>query len=174
MARPTRFAGVAALATGVALALPGGAGAKAGDRSFQQTFPVASQLCANVAAGKGGKRLKRFASRVLAQCATLESTFTTAQSAVLAARAALTPQIAADRAVIVAACPTPTTPSAACLQARAVNKPAIKALRRQLVRAAHRYYRTIEAARLRFWRAIRALPGERHVHADAPIAEHSD
>src|ERR1700716_2224861 len=99
-----RFAGVAAvLAATVTLALPAVAGAKAGDRTFQQTYPVASQLCAKVAAGKEGKRLKRFATQVLADCSALQSGFTAAQSTVLAARAALTAQIAADHAAIAAA-----------------------------------------------------------------------
>ena len=125
MAPSNRLAGVAAVAMAAALAFPGVAGAKAGDRTFQQTFPGASQLCANVAAGKGGKRLKRFAPQVLADCATLQSSFTAAQSAVLAARAALAPQIAADRAAILAACPAPKTASLACLQTRAANRPAL-------------------------------------------------
>jgi hypothetical protein len=52
-----------------------------------------------------------------------------------------------------------------------VNERAIAVLHHQSLRAARRYYRTIETGRDRFWRAIRALPGERRVHQDAPIAE---
>ncbi|MDQ6811401.1 MAG: hypothetical protein M3Z95_05845, partial [Actinomycetota bacterium] len=51
---------------------------------------------------------------------------------------------------------------------------AIDALRRQMVNAARRYYHVIETARQRFWKAIRGLPGERHIRTDAPIRIVSD
>jgi hypothetical protein len=164
-------AAVAALAATAALALPAAAGAKAGDRTFQQTYPMASLLCAKVAAGTEGKHLKRFATQVLADCTALQSGFTAAQSTVLAARAALTPQIVADRAAITAACPTPGAQSAPCVHARSINELAIHKLRHQLRHASRRYWRTIELNRRHFWNAIRGLPGERRVHQDLPIAE---
>ena len=173
MTLPRRQLGaVAVLASAISLAVPGVAGAtgtKAGDRTFQQTYPLASKVCASVAAGTEGKHLKRFAAQVLADCTALQSAFTAAQSTVLAARVALTAQIAADRAATTAACPTPNDQRPVCLQTRRQNKAALVTLRHQLVRAAHRYYRTIEASRDRFWKAIRALPGEGHVHEDEPV-----
>ena len=163
---------VAVSASAISLAVPAVAGAafpKAGDRTFQQTYPLASRLCASVAAGTEGKHLKRFATQVLADCTALQSNFTSAQSTVLAARAAITTQIAADRAATAAACPKPKDQQPLCLQTRRQKNAAIVTLRHQLIRAAHRYYRTIEASRDHFWKAIRALPGEGHVHEDAPI-----
>lgn len=168
----SRMAGaLAAVAATAALAFPAAAGAKAGDRTFQQTYPMASMLCAKVTAGKEGKHLKRFATQVLADCAALQSGFTAAQGTVLAARAAITPQIVANRTAITAACPTPTKQPAGCNHARTVNGRAIDTLRHQLAKASRRYYRTIELNRRHFWKAIRALPGEGHAHADLPIAE---
>jgi hypothetical protein len=170
MTLPTRLLGAVALAaTGASLAIPSVAGAKAGDQTFQQTFPVASPLCAKVAAGKS-KRLKPFTAQVLADCATLQSEFTLAQSTVLAARAANAAQIAADRVTLTASCP-PGTPKLVCRHRRRQARDAIIELQRRQVRAARRYYRTIEADRRRFWTAIRALPGERRVREDAPITE---
>ncbi|TMK23633.1 MAG: hypothetical protein E6G62_11480 [Actinobacteria bacterium] len=171
MTLPRRQLGaVAVLASAISLAVPGVAGAtgpKAGDRTFQQTYPLASKVCASVAAGTEGKHLKRFAAQVLADCTALQSGFTAAQSTVLAARVAQ--QIAADRAATMAACPKPNDQPPVCLQTRRQNNAALVTLKHQLVRAAHRYYRTIEASRDRFWKAIRALPGEGHVHEDEPV-----
>lgn len=171
MTLPTRLVGIVAVTAAIApLAVPSAAGARAGDRTFQQTYPVASQLCANVAAGKA-KHLKRFAPQVLADCAVLQNAFNAAHSTVLAARAATAVAITADRAVIAAACPKPLTHRPLCDRTRDPELRAIAALERQQIRAARRYYRTIEANRRIFWRAIRALPGERRVREDAPIAE---
>ena len=55
MTLPRRQLGaVAVLASAISLAVPGVAsatGTKAGDRTFQQTYPLASKVCASVAAG---------------------------------------------------------------------------------------------------------------------------
>jgi hypothetical protein len=171
MTLPTRLLGaVAVAATTASLAIPGVASAKAGDKTFQQTYPLASKVCANVAAGKA-KRLQKFAPQVLADCAALQNGFTAAQAMVLAARAAIEPQLAADRAALTAACPKPPAKRPLCRHARETDEPAIAVLARQQHHAARRYFRKIEANRRKFWRAIRALPGEGHAHEDAPIAE---
>ncbi len=171
MSTPSRiaapFVAAALLAT---FGCSGVAGAAAGDRTFQQTYPLASSLCAKIAAGTEGKRLKRNAAQAQADCATLLSSFESAHSVVLAARAALEPQIAAERAAIRTACPVPRRhPTAACLNAHAVDGVALSVLRHEKVAAARRYYRSIEAARLTFWAAIHTLRGGAHLRADAPI-----
>ncbi|HEV2973387.1 MAG TPA: hypothetical protein VGX69_00135 [Solirubrobacteraceae bacterium] len=171
MTSPVRnLIAVAALAATLVLSISGVAAARAGDRSFQQTFPIASPLCARVAANTEGKRLKRFAPRVSADCGALQSTFTAAQTAVLAVRQAVTPQLTADRAAVAAACP-PGRQSPACRQAHRVNDHAIDVMAHRLQVAARQYYRTIELARERFWNAIHALPPGRHLRADAPIPD---
>jgi len=171
MTLPKRLTGAVALAASTAsLATPAMATVRAGDHTFQQTYPVASRVCTEVVAGKR-KHLQHFRARVLADCALLESGFIAAQSTVLAARAAITAAIAADRAAITTACPPPSAGRPACESTRASEQLAIKALQRQQVQAAHRFYLTIETNRRRFWSAIRALPGERHLHGDTPIAQ---
>jgi hypothetical protein len=165
----------AVLAATTALALPAAAGAKAGDRTFQKTYPLASSLCARVAANTVGKQTKRVAPAITADCAVLQSSFTTAQSSVLATRAALTPTLTADRAALNGACaPPPGQGQAACQQAHKTNDAPIAQLGRQLRKAARAYYRAIESARLHFWNSVHALRGQKHLHADAPIPQLSN
>ncbi len=170
MTPPSRAAGaVAVLASALTLSFAASAAARAGDASFQQTFPVASQLCAKVAANTEGKRLKRFASQAVADCTLLQSRFSAAQASVLAVRSTDMPTLLADRAAIAAACPPgPMRPQ--CRQTHVIEDPAIDALRRQMSVAVRSYYGTIELAREHFWNAVHAIPGERRVRADGPIA----
>jgi hypothetical protein len=166
-----RILGAVAAASTLALALPGAAGAsKPGDLTFQQTFPLASRLCAKVAAGTENKHLKAAAAQVTVDCEALQSTFTAAQTTVLAARAAIDPALAADRALLRAACPNPKVVHAACRKAHRVDDAAIVVLLHQRHAARHSYYKSVEAARKQFWAQVRALRGEHHVKADTPIA----
>jgi hypothetical protein len=163
-----------AIVAAFALALPTAAGAharaaRAGDLTIQQTFPLASQLCAKVAAGTENRHLKRFATQVTADCAALSMAFTTAQAQVLAARAAILPTLTADRAALAAACPNPRVVHQMCHNVHRADDAAIHALAAEMHAAAHAYYISIIIARARFWDAIQALPGEHHVHQDKPI-----
>jgi hypothetical protein len=145
---------------------------RAGERTFEETYPVASRLCARVAAGTEGRRLKLFATRVSADCAALESNFTAAQTAVLATRAAISAQIASERDAINAAC-TATVKAVRplCRSTRHSDESALRSLRRQMHAAAKRYYRTAEAGRQRFWNDISSLRGGHHVRTDAPVPQ---
>jgi hypothetical protein len=174
MSTTTRLSGSIAAATIAAtLAVTGTAGAKAGERTFHQTYPVASQLCAKVAVGKGPKRLRPFAAQVATDCATLSSGFSAAQSAVLAAQASFASGLAADRAAIAAVCTPPVKNHPLCRSTRRSEQAAIAALRREHTAAVRLYYTTIEANRHTFWAAIHSLPGGRSVHADKPIPQQS-
>jgi hypothetical protein len=167
-----RLFGIAAMAaTTAVLVVPSGAGAtKAGDKTFAQTFPVASRLCTDVAAGKR-PRLKAVAETILADCTTLETNFSTVKSSILATRASTATQIAADKALINAACPAPATekPKPACVNARKTQTKAIGALRKALTAAARNYYKTVESDRRSFWHSIKLLRPLAHIHADKPI-----
>jgi hypothetical protein len=174
MSTTTRLSGSIAAATiAASLAITGAAGAKAGERTFQQTYPVASQLCAKVAAGKGPKRLRPFAGQVAADCATLSSGFTAAQSAVLAAQASFASGLAADRAAIAAVCTPPVKNHPLCRSTRRSEHAAIVALRREHTAAVRLYYTTVEATRHAFWAAIHSLPGGRGIPTDRPIPQQS-
>src|SRR4029077_4860547 len=168
-----RLLGVVAIAsTTLAVALPSvaSAGNNAGERPFPQSFPIASKLCENTAAGKEPKGLVPFAASILADCATLKANFATAQTTVVTARTTLRAQIKADRAAIAAACPTPAANThTACVNARHTEGLAIKALHNQILSSIHTYYKTVEADRHAFWAAIKALRPLRHAVADKPI-----
>ena len=168
---PKRLLGATAItATVAALALPAIASAttRAGDKTFQQTYPVASRLCTEVAAGKR-PHLKSVATTVLADCAALQTNFTTAQTAVVTARTTLRAQIAADAHAIALACPKPHDGTPSCLSTRHTQHAAISALRAQLLAAVHVYYKAVETNRRAFWAAIKALRPARHFAADKPI-----
>jgi hypothetical protein len=126
-----------------------------------------------VQAGKGPVHLRPFAAQVLADCATLSSGFTAAQSAVLAAQTSFAGGLAADRAAIAAACTPPVKNRPLCRSTRRSEHAAIVELRSEHTAALHLYYRTIEANRRTFWAAIRSLPGGRRTPADRPIPQQS-
>jgi hypothetical protein len=157
-------AAAAAIAT---LALPSAAGATAGKKSFNQTYPVASRLCAEVAQGKGPKRLRRNAARVLVDCSALQSSFNASRSAVLLTFASLAAQGSAARAGLAKPCTGPHR--LACDRTHNKDRHLLGGLSRQHIRAARLYYSSIEASRLSFWSAIRALPGGKDLREDAPI-----
>jgi hypothetical protein len=174
MSNTTRLSGSIATATIAAtLAIAGTAGAKAGEHTYQQTYPFASRLCAHVVAGKGPIHLRPSAAKVLADCASLKSGFTAAQSAVVAAQATFASGLAADRAAIAAVCTPPVKNRPLCRSTRSSEHAAIVTLRRQHTAALHLYYRTIEVNRHAFWAAIRSLPGGRGIPADRPIPQQS-
>jgi hypothetical protein len=168
---PKRLLGATAItATVAALALPAvsSAGIRAGEKTFQQTFPVASHLCTEVAAGKR-PHLKSVAAAVAADCAGLQTNFTAAQTTVITARTTFKTQKAADLHTIALACPKPHDGAPACVSARHTQHAAISVLRAQMLAAVHLYYKTIETDRRAFWAAIKALRPARHLAADKPI-----
>jgi hypothetical protein len=169
-----RLIGVATIsAVAAALVLPAGALAKpapAGTRSFAQSFPVASKLCANALAGTlKSKKLKAQAAAIIADCTELEEAFAAAQLTVNTARTTDNAQIAVDRAAIKAACPPAMVGKPACRSVRATEKVAIKALVANRLAAVHAYYKSVEGLRKAFWSKIRALRGLSHIHADKPV-----
>jgi hypothetical protein len=165
-----RIGAAAAVAAAATLGLSGVAGANAGHRSYQKTYPVASRLCAEIARGEGPKRLLRHAgASVLADCSTLQASFTAATTTVLAAEASVVHSRAAVNATTKAACAGKLANRPSCRKTRAKADQALQALEHQRVLAAHAYYRAVEAARRTFWTAIRALPGGRLLREDAPI-----
>jgi uncharacterized protein len=173
MTPPSRIAGaLAVLGSAVALVVPAAANAKAGDKTFQQTFPAAALKCERFAAGKERKGLVPFAAQVAADCTALQTAFTNATTTVVTARATIEPPLAAARAALKAACPNPSpkTLPHTCAVAHHANDATIKALAKERQAAVHSYFATIEAARTVFWTAFKTLPGQHGVKADPPLA----
>jgi len=164
---------IAVAATAGVLSLPVAADARvtvrAGEKSFQQTFPVASRLCTEIAKGVRHPVLRRSAARVLADCALLKRRFHAARTAVIAARTALLAMRAAGHAATVLTCARPAAHSRACLLARERELRLDFVLEGEGIHAAHVYYRTVELDRRDFWRAIRRLRGGAREREDEPI-----
>jgi hypothetical protein len=171
MTPPNRLLVAVAVIASAAVAFPAAASAKMpkpGEATFQQTYPVASNLCAKVAAGTENRHLKADLAVAQTACTALESTFTLAASTVLTARTALEPQIAADKAASAAACST-GQPVLTCNHTRHTDRAAITALAAELRVAKHTYFITVNSARSTFWSAIHTIPGEHRATADLPL-----
>jgi hypothetical protein len=164
-----RTAAVAAVTAAIATgAVTSSAFASPGDKTLAQTFPVASRICTNTAAGKERPALKPFAAMILADCMALQTAFTAAQTTVVAARTTINAQIATEQAAINAACPRPRTHKHACGLAHRAHDPALTLLHKERAAAVQAYFTSINNARHTFWAAFHSLPGESKVKSDTP------
>ena len=151
-----------------ALTLPAAASAKPGSRSFQETYPVASKLCAE---SPLPKKLQPSATLVACDCTTLQSSYNAAVTAGQAAETSFANAVAAAKATRQAACvPAPTTAAGklACAKARLKATKAIDAQRVGLRLALKQFHLSIEQARVTFWTAIHSLKGGAGIPADKP------
>ncbi|HEV2980398.1 MAG TPA: hypothetical protein VGX51_03125 [Solirubrobacteraceae bacterium] len=156
------------------LAMPALASAHAGSKSFAETYPVASRLCANIERGSGPKRLRASAAQVTADCSALRLSFNTAHTTVLAARLRIARTAAADRTAAALECAGALTHKPSCTKARTKETLELQHLLAQRKSANHAYYRAAESARVTFWNAIQALPGGKGIAPDKPIKPLSD
>jgi hypothetical protein len=166
------FGPAAVVVVTAALLFPSLASAKAGDKSFTQTYPYASALCAKVAAGHTPPKLKGSEAKVGQACATLQNAFGPLQAAVQGANAQLQSGVASERAKIKQACLQGAV-RANCRAARRNGRLVIASLRRQHRAAVRLYYTSIEANRRTFWATIRALRGGASITPDRPITPQS-
>lgn len=153
-----------ALGSCALLVLPAAAVARPGQRGFDRTFPHASKLCAHVANGRGPAKLRPASGQVNALCATLRSSFTTAQNTYFTATTPLRQQATALIAKTRATCKA--TPGPTCKQARAAAKVTLAGLRAQVRTAATTYRTSIQSARTTFWNAVKQLRGASKITAD--------
>jgi hypothetical protein len=155
----TRIAAVAAAALSAACTATAGAAPDTSPRTYQQTYPVATRLCAAVAQGEGPAHLRPYAAQALAGCVTLENGYNAALAARLAALEPVVTALASERHAAPGACLHPRQQAPACALERQSRRAAIKSLegeRRSVVRAFHQ---ALEANRQAFWGTIHALPG---------------
>lgn len=167
------LAGAGVAAAVVAIGFTGLASARAGDKTFAQTYPYASALCSRVAAGHTPAKLRGSEAQVKQACATLETAFGPLQSAVLAGQSQFAAGVAAARAATQQAC-APGQPRPHCRQVRRADRLTIMSLRRQHRAAVRLYYTSIEVNRRRFWSTIRSLRGGRSLTPDRPVAVQND
>lgn len=164
----SRFRLTLALCGCAALALPALAGARPLTRGFNATFPVASTLCARVANGHLPPRLAGSVAQVSAACATLRTSFASAQNAYATTVAPLRQQALAAVAARRAAC-RHAGGSVACATARAQTRTVLAGLRAQVRTAALTYHAAVDTARKTFWATIHALPHGASVLADQTV-----
>ncbi len=172
MSRVTRIL-VAALFC-VALAVPAISQAKPLHRGFNQTYPVASRLCTHAANGKLPKVLRSSSTDVLAACATLRTSFTTAQNTWSTTVGPLKQQAFAALKTLRQTCRQAHqahTPGV-CKAARKTTRQTIHGLITQVGAANQAYHTSVDAARKAFWATIHGLKGGAAVPTDAttPVA----
>lgn len=139
-----------------ALAAPGVAAAKPGDRDFGHTFPAAARLCQKVADGHVPHRFADGATQVTTACDQLHIGY---DAAVAAA-----PDVDALKQAVADA---KTSVQSACAgEDRSACRDALKAARTSLrsARQAHReavrgYHAAIRDARKAFWTTVKGLVG---------------
>ena len=153
--------GIVGAAIAVSLTVPGSALARAGDRSFADTYPVASALCLKAAAHPAtlGRRLEPNAATVVAACQTLDNPFLSLVSTVDAAEATLLNTISAQKLLVATACPRPVPASekAACEAARATAHTTDATARTTEQTAVEAFRTAIETNRTTFWSTIMSL-----------------
>jgi hypothetical protein len=149
---------VAAVVLGVAAPA---ASAHAHPHSYWRTYPVASSLCARVAAGHAPKRLAADSAQITAACNTLGNSYSQALATYKTAVAPIAGQVQSTLASVRAARQTArqtgdwTAYEAAVKQAVTT----LKGLRAQVRAAEQAYVASIRAARQTFWSTIHALRG---------------
>jgi hypothetical protein len=151
---------LAVAAVTLGLAAPA-ASAHARPRSYWRTFPVASSLCARVAAGHAPKRLAADAAQITAACTTLGNSYNQAVTTYQDAIAPIAGEVKSTLESVHAARQTArqtgdwTAYDAAVKQADAT----LKGLRAQVRADQQTYVTAIRAARQTFWSTIHALRG---------------
>ena len=146
---------VAAIA--VMLTVTASASARAGDRSLAETYPVATELCAKAHTATLPPRLESKVASVIVACNTLENAFAPLVVTVDAAEAQFLSTVAAQRALVAAACTKPVKDHAACESARATARTTDRAALATRQAAVLAFHTAIEANRTTFWTTIAAL-----------------
>jgi hypothetical protein len=153
--------GIVGAAIAVSLTVPGSALARAGDRSFADTYPVASALCVRAAAHPAtlGQKLEPNAAAVVMACQALDGPFLGLESTVDTAEATLLNTIAAQKLLVASACPRPVPASekAACVMVRGTAHTTDATARSTEQAAVTAFHAAIEANRTTFWSTIGSL-----------------
>ncbi len=153
----TLSAAAATLAATVGFAATAGA-ALPGSFTFDQTYPVASQLCAKASAGTLPTRLEANQAKVIVACTTLQDAFGPLQTTVTQAEQTFQSALAVEKAKVQAVCP-PLTAAArpACHDARLQARLADDAARLTQREAIQSYRDSVRSNRLTFWNTIASL-----------------
>ena len=133
--------------------------AQAGDRSVDQTYPVATALCVRDHAGAPPTKLAPQVSAVVSACDTLENAFGPLVVTVEAAQTQDLSVVSTQKGLVTAACVRPVSDHSACVDARTSAHAAIVAARGIERTAAVSFHTSVEANRSAFWTTIQSLRG---------------
>jgi hypothetical protein len=159
MRRPLPGIAAVAVLAAASLAASSSALARAGDRTVDQTYPVATAVCAKAHTGTLPPRLAPQAAAVIGACETLENAFRPLVASVDAAEAQFLAVVSAQKGFVAAACTRPVSNHAACRSARASARAAIISARGTRQGAVLSFHTAVEGNRKAFWNAIGALRG---------------
>jgi hypothetical protein len=131
--------------------------ARAGDRSVDETYPVATTVCAKAHAGTLPPRLAPQAVAVMGACDTLENGFRPLVASVDAAESQYLTTVSTQKGLVAAVCTRPVSDHAACTAARSSAHAAISAARDTERTAVTAFHTGVEGNRTTFWSTIGTL-----------------
>jgi hypothetical protein len=149
--------GLAAVAITLTVTVTASAFARAGGRSADQTYPVASALCAKAKAATLPAKLASHVAAVSTACDTLENAFGSLVSMVDAAEATLLSTVSVQKVLVASVCPKSVGTRTACATARATATSTDMAARTTEQAAVAAYHTGIDANRMTFWSTGSAL-----------------
>jgi len=159
MRRPLPGIAAVAVVAAASLVASSSALARAGDRTVDETYPVATAVCAKAHANTLPPRLAPQAAAVIGACATLENAFRPLVANVDAAEAQYLATASAQKGLVAAACTRPVSDHAACLSARTSARASIITARGTKQAAVVTFHTMVQGNRNAFWSTIGALRG---------------
>jgi len=141
----------------VVLAASGTAFARAGGRTFDETYPVASALCVKAHDNTLPARLAANRDNAVTACDTLQNAFGPLVTTVDNAEAAYLSTVGAQRMLVATACAKPITNVAACDGARDTRRSTDDTALMTRKTAVDTFQTAIEANRTTFWTTIQGL-----------------
>jgi len=141
----------------IALAAAPSAFARAGDRTFDQTYPVASALCVKAHARTLPPKLAPQDAAVITACDKLQNAFQPLVSTVDAAESTYLGVVSAQHSAVASVCTKPVTNHQACITARDNAKATIASAHATEVTAVATFHASIETNRSTFWTTIASL-----------------
>jgi hypothetical protein len=148
-----------AVVVAVSLVASASALAAAGDRSVDQTYPVATALCVKAHTAALPTRLAAQGSAVLSTCDTLENAFPQLVATVTAAESQYLKVVSVQKGLISSPCVRPVSDHTACVDTRTSARAAIVAAHGVERTAVTAFHTSVEANRTAFWTTIQSLRG---------------
>jgi hypothetical protein len=155
----TRMLGIVGAVALAGLVAAPGALARAGDRTVNQTYPVATALCVKAHTGTLPAKLAPHTAPVITACDTLINAFSPLQVTVDAAESQFLGTVSTQKSLVASVCTKPVADHAACTTARLKATAAIAGARATEVTAVATFHAAVETNRAAFGQTIVTLRG---------------